>query len=144
MHMKSVKAVLDRLASVLGTTSGNQLAEALGVSPQAVSSWKSRESVPYAQCVEVAEQRGISLDWLLTGIGSKSRDMATPNLAMEESAASYGTNPKERAILELFRELDEGGQREIQSAAEEKKRLKTLEQRVQELETVVADIKRLA
>jgi len=144
MHMKSVKAVLDRLASVLGTTSGNQLAEALGVSPQAVSSWKSRESVPYAQCVEVAEQHGISLDWLLTGVGSMSRDMATPNLVREESVAPYGMDPKERAILELFRELDEGDQREIQSAAEEKKRLSSLEQRLAELEAVVADIKRLA
>ncbi|AVJ97299.1 hypothetical protein PALA47_04518 [Pseudomonas aeruginosa] len=53
-------------------------------------------------------------------------------------------NPREQALLALWRELDEGEQREIQLAAEEKKRLKILEQRLAELEAVVADAKRLA
>lgn len=53
-------------------------------------------------------------------------------------------SPREQALLALWRELDEDAKREIQSAAEEKKRLKSLEQRLQELEAVVADIKRLA
>ncbi len=60
-----------------------------------------------------------------------------------------GTNigtesPREQALLALWRELDEDAQREIQRAAEEKKRLNTLEQRVSELEAVVAAGKRLA
>lgn len=59
-------------------------------------------------------------------------------------AGGEPANPRERAILELYRALDDDAQREIHSAAEEKKRLKVLEQRVQELESVVADIKRLA
>lgn len=54
------------------------------------------------------------------------------------------TDPRELALLALWRELDEGEQREIQLAAEEKKRLKILEQRLAELEAVVADAKRLA
>lgn len=53
-------------------------------------------------------------------------------------------NPREQALLALWRELDEGEQREIQLAAEEKKRLKILEQRLAELEAIVADAKRLA
>ncbi len=60
------------------------------------------------------------------------------------STGGEPVNPREQAILELYRALDEDAQREIQNAAEEKKRLKTLEQRLQELEAVVADIKRLA
>lgn len=53
-------------------------------------------------------------------------------------------SPREQALLALWRELDEDAQREIQRAAEEKKRLNTLEQRVSELEAVVAAGKRLA
>ncbi|KHL68892.1 hypothetical protein SAMN02927929_02247 [Pseudomonas flexibilis] len=64
--------------------------------------------------------------------------------AQATAASSEPANPREQAILELYRALDEDAQREIQSAAEEKKRLKALEQRLQELEAVVADIKRLA
>lgn len=58
--------------------------------------------------------------------------------------SSPAHNPREEAILALFRSLTEAEQREIQDAAEEKKRLTVLEQRVQTLEAVVADIKRPA
>lgn len=135
MQRTDVTSVLERLAQTLGSRTGSQLAEALGVSPQTISSWKSRESVPYAQCVSIASEWGISLDWLLTGEGQMRRG---------EGQVPSPENPREKALLALWRELDEHAQREIQGAAEEKKRLKMLEQRVQELEAVVADIKRLA
>jgi len=61
-----------------------------------------------------------------------------------EGQVPSAENPREQALLALWRERDEHAQREIHGAAEEKKRLKTLEQRLQELEAVVADIKRLA
>lgn len=138
MQILSVASVLERLALVLGTKTGNQLAEALGVSPQTISSWKSRESVPYAQCVDVAREKGVSLDWLLTGEGPMLRS------EVGRAAPANAESPREQALLALWRELDEDAQRDIQSAAEEKKRLKDLEQRLQELEAVVAVIKRLA
>lgn len=138
MQILSVASVLERLALVLGTKTGNQLAEALGVSPQTISSWKSRESVPYAQCVDVASEKGVSLDWLLTGEGPMRRGEVGP------TAPANAESPREQALLALWRELDEDAQREIQLAAEEKKRLKTLEQRLQELEAVVAAGKKLA
>ncbi|MDH1341530.1 helix-turn-helix domain-containing protein [Ectopseudomonas oleovorans] len=138
MQNLSVVSVLERLALVLETKTGNQLAERLGVSPQTISSWKSRESVPYAQCVDVAGEKGVSLDWLLTGEGPMHRGEAGQ---VERGAAE---SPREQALLALWRELDEDAQREIQRAAEEKKRLNTLEQRVSELEAVVAAGKRLA
>jgi transcriptional regulator with XRE-family HTH domain len=138
MHRKAVKAVLERLSVVLGAKTSQSLAEQLGVSPQTVSSWKGRESVPYAQCVEVAERYAVSLDWLLTGEGPMRRGEEG------QAALSLAESPREQAMLALWRELDEDAQREIQRAAEEKKRLITIEQRLAELEAVVADGKRLA
>lgn len=144
MHKKSVLAVLERLSAVLDAKSGSQLADALEVSPQAISSWKSRESVPYAKCVEVAEARGLSLDWLLTGEGSMRRDEISPAAPAREEPAAYGISQREQAMLELFRSLDEDGQREIQGAAAEKKRLSDLEQRIEELAAAVAKLGRTA
>lgn len=108
------------------------------ISRSTVGSWIARESVPYAICVGVAREYSISLDWLLTGEGPMRRG--------EEGTAaqSPAESPREQALLALWRELDEDAQREIQRAAEEKKRLTTLEQRVSELEAVVAAGKRLA
>ena len=62
-------AVLSRLKQLTGTSTDVQLARALGVSPQTLSSWKVRASVPYALCVELARQNACSLDWLLLGEG---------------------------------------------------------------------------
>ena len=53
-------------------------------------------------------------------------------------------NQQEEAILELFRSLGEAGKREIQSAAEEKKRLMDVEQRLKDLTEALADTKRPA
>lgn len=140
MQKKDVRSVLDRLHQIFGVKNDSQLCSALGVNRSTVGSWISRESVPYAICVDIAAERGISLDWLLTGEGPMQRGQS----AQATAASSEPANPREQTILELYRALDEDAQREIQSAAEEKKRLKALEQRLQELEAVVADIKRLA
>lgn len=141
MRKESVRSVLDRLHKVLGVKNDSQLCEALEVSRSTVGSWIARESVPYAICVDVAAGRGISLDWLLTGEGSMLRG-STAGTAEEKGG--YLSNPREQALLTLWRELDEDAQREIQHAAQEKKRLSTLESRLSELEAVVADIKGLA
>jgi len=54
------------------------------------------------------------------------------------------SNSQEEAMLELFRSLNDAGKREIQSAAEEKKRLMDVEQRLKELTEALADSKRPA
>lgn len=143
MHRKAVKAVLDRLSLVLGAKTSQSLAEKLGVSPQTVSSWKARESVPYAQCVDMAERHNVSLDWLLTGEGPMRRDEAGAK-ALHEVPAGFAADLREQALLTLWRELDEDAQREIQHAAQEKKRLSTLEAQLQELTAAVAALSRSA
>ncbi|MBO7962636.1 helix-turn-helix domain-containing protein [Pseudomonas aeruginosa] len=114
------------------------MSELLQIKRSTLGNWRSRDSVPYTICVSAAEERGVRLDWLLTGEGPMWRG------ADPQKAEATPTDPREQALLALWRELDEGEQREIQLAAEEKKRLKILEQRLAELEAVVADAKRLA
>lgn len=141
MNKKTAGEVLNRLHQVLGVKNDSQLSEAIDINRATVGNWRSRDSVPYSLCVEIAEQRGVRLDWLLTGEGSMLRGA---DVGASEEQGGYLSNPREQALLTLWRELDEEAQREIQRAAQEKKRLSELESRLSELEAVVADIKGLA
>lgn len=138
MQKKSLDAVLDRLMTVFTVDSDSELARKLGVNRQTLGSWRSRQSIPYALCVNVSEAEGVSLDWLLTGEGAMLRGVS---VASEEPPV---TSPQEDAILALFRCLEEADRREIQSAAEEKKRIRDIEQRLKDLTEALADTKRPA
>ncbi|WP_349618355.1 helix-turn-helix domain-containing protein [Azotobacter salinestris] len=142
MRKKSATAVLARLKVLTGCTTDTALASALGISPQTLSSWKSRDTIPYALCVEVADARGVSLDWLLVGEGPMTRGEGEAPAAARESAADYDISPGERALLELFRSLDEDDCQELQHVASQKRRLTLIEQRLEELAAVVATLKR--
>lgn len=138
MQKKSLDAVLERLMTVFSVDSDSELARKLDVNRQTLGSWRSRQSIPYALCVNVSEAEGVSLDWLLTGEGAKLRAGSVI------PAVSPGTSPQEDAILALFRSLEESDRREIQSAAEEKKRIRDIEQRLKDLTEALADAKRPA
>lgn len=138
MNKTSLDAVLDRLMKVFSVDNDSELARKLHVNRQTLGSWRSRQSIPYALCVNVSDTVGISLDWLLAGEGPMLRN------APETNPTPALTDPREEAMLELFRSLGEAGKREIQSAAEEKKRLMDIEQRLKDLTEALADTKRPA
>ncbi|WP_085600760.1 MULTISPECIES: helix-turn-helix domain-containing protein [unclassified Pseudomonas] len=138
MHKNSLDAVLERLMTVFSVGSDSELARKLGVNRQTLGSWRSRQTIPYALCVKVSEAEGVSLDWLLAGEGVMLRG----NSAQGVEPATI--NPEEEAILALYRSLEVDARREIQSAAEEKKRIRDIEQRLKELTEALEAAKRPA
>jgi hypothetical protein len=125
MSKVKIEDVLGRIKQIVGESSDSGLARALDTTPQTISSWKARDSIPYAKCIELAEKERVSLDWLLTGEG-----------AMYKAAAANqqpSLSPRDQGLLDLFHALDEDAQREIQSAAQEKKRVRDMETQLQEL-----------
>lgn len=58
----------------LGARSDTEASRACGVSKTTWSNWRTRNSVPYTTCVQLAEERGISLDWLLLGEGEMTKE----------------------------------------------------------------------
>jgi len=57
------------MREALGVRTDAELARALGLRESAPGNWRARDSVPYRQCVEIATDRGVQLDWLVLGRG---------------------------------------------------------------------------
>ena len=61
--------VIDRLQHVLGVATDTAVGAHFGHATSTVSGWRSRHKVPYEECVNLAIRKGVSLDWLLLGLG---------------------------------------------------------------------------
>lgn len=136
MRSKKSQAVLARLKQITGTKSDASLSSALQVSPQTLSSWKGRDSTPYSICVEIAQSRGISLDWLLLGEGPILRHSSTANAI----GHNQETVTRENTILEMWRLLSEEDRCAIQNALEEKRRLREMELKLSEMASILSTL----
>ncbi len=72
--LRSAASVIQRMKDTLRVQSDRELAKYLGVSPRAVSAWRTRDAVPYKECVEVAVKTVTALDWLLLGSNISSEE----------------------------------------------------------------------
>lgn len=118
--------MLARLKQITHSKTDNSLSIALGISPQTLSSWKIRERIPYAICIDIADQHGISLDWLLVGDGPQFRPP-------HNVCASCANTPWEAELLNQIRTLPEVDQHAIAVAVQEKRRVLELERRLEAL-----------
>ncbi|MFD1384305.1 S24 family peptidase [Rhodanobacter aciditrophus] len=84
--------VIERLRQVHNAESNTQLCEALGVSASGVKNWKNRNVIPYKEVCTTALEKGVSLEWLLTGkgemmeSGSTAKHYSVPQYAIQASA----------------------------------------------------------
>ncbi len=127
MSTREAEVVIARLKEVFSVASDSALCEQIGVSPQTLSSWKARNKIPYANCVEISKQKGVSLDWLLTGRGNKLLTAVT------EVGNDDGFSRADIALMELLNQLDPEVRRDLLRGAEEKQRMRELEKKVAEL-----------
>jgi hypothetical protein len=135
LRSKKSQAVLARLKLITGTSTDTALSSALQISPQTLSSWKGRDSTPYAICINIAQTRGISLDWLLLGEGPMLRGVATNTTDITQEGTT-----RENTILALWRLLNEDDRSAIQHALEEKRRLRDLELKLAEMASTLSTL----
>lgn len=126
MSTPSLSAILHRMKDLTGARTDAELSKALGISPQTLSSWKIRESIPYALCMELAQEQGVSLDWLLLGDGQQNRT-STASLP-SELPSTWETD-----LLEQLRALSALDLQAIRATIEDKLRISQLERRLEEL-----------
>lgn len=131
-----VKTVLARMKTIYGIEKDAELARALDISPQTLSSWRQRSAIPYSLCVECAKTRGASLDWLLYGEGQMMRDRKSANKsAIESDDTVVQHDDVKNKILSVLEGLTPEDLEDILSEAAHRKRLRTLEQRFETLQS---------
>lgn len=65
--MRTANEILDEIKRQKGITSDAELARLFGVKPPTVTTWRTRNSVPYDAIVALCEREGLDLSWILTG-----------------------------------------------------------------------------
>lgn len=65
--MRTVNEILDKLKEIKNFKNDAELARALGVQPNTVSTWRSRGAMSYDSIIQFCEQEGIDLQLVLTG-----------------------------------------------------------------------------
>lgn len=124
---KSIE-ILGRLKKITHVKTDSGLSEVLGVSPQTLSSWKGRGRIPYSICMEVAQDRGVSLDWLFGGQGPMLLQAPQPLVESVGRLTEY-----EKKLVLMFRVLNRSDQRAVYKVIEEKQQLQRLNEKVKEL-----------
>jgi len=69
MLMPPIRTIVDRLKKVLGVSRDDEVAKALGMSPQSLNGYKDRKKIPYDKILEFCMRENVSLDHVLLGKG---------------------------------------------------------------------------
>ena len=64
-----IRTIVDRLKKVLGVSRDDEVAKALGMSPQSLNGYKDRRKIPFVQIVEFCMKENVSLDHVILGKG---------------------------------------------------------------------------
>lgn len=84
-------AIISRMRQVVAAKNDAGLAAALKLTGSAPSNWRQRNAPPFAICAQMAVNYGVSLDWLIFGIGRMARSAGAAIAA--DTAAAEGKSP---------------------------------------------------
>ncbi|EFE8107818.1 phage repressor protein [Escherichia coli] len=73
---KGGRAAIERMVEAYGYTTRQALCDHLGVSKSTLATRYMRDSFPSEWVIQCALETGVSLDWLVTGVGSAHNDLA--------------------------------------------------------------------
>lgn len=77
---------VERLMKAFGTTQDKELAARLSIAPSTISNWRARRNIPVKRCIEFSRRFGISMDWLMFGVGEATRAAAAQRYGVDEQA----------------------------------------------------------
>ncbi len=76
----SLHDILLRAREVADATSDNALSKAMGVGRSSISTWRKADTLPFEALFSLASSKGISMDWLLTGMGERCVSSAVQSI----------------------------------------------------------------
>jgi len=109
--------IFTRLKKVLNIRNDADLARLLSVTPNKLSVWKLRNTVPYEVLILFCREKGLPLEWVLTG-ESESEQVGR--------AAPDPYDPIGDKILQMLKDMPDEKRRDVLKYAEEKKLLADL------------------
>jgi hypothetical protein len=80
--------IMERLRIATKSKSNAALARTLNIAPSTVGTWTSRETIPYEHCVQVSNETGYTLDWIVSGKGKQEPVQIPYNINAEEIKSS--------------------------------------------------------
>lgn len=131
----SVKEVLDRMKSVYHVKRDAELARAMDISPQTLSSWRQRDAIPYALCVECARSRKVSLDWLLYGDSTDTQPAESPLSAVTYDGQSLDDLRQE--LDQVLQTLKKEDIVDLLNEARHRQKLRLLEKKFETLQSEI-------
>ncbi|MBI5562335.1 MAG: helix-turn-helix domain-containing protein [Deltaproteobacteria bacterium] len=69
--MRTIDEILEAVKQLEGFTKDAKLAELFQVRPNVVSTWRSRNTIPYKELIALCEEKGYNISAILTGEGPK-------------------------------------------------------------------------
>lgn len=123
----SIDNVIERMKQATDSQTDAELARFLGISARSViSSWRSRNKKPYAECERIANLTGVSFEWLITGHSVHNNGQDLPPIVGK--------------ITDMVKDMPEEAQREMLLRVEDK--LKAIE-RQEEIDSLKQEILKL-
>jgi phage repressor protein C with HTH and peptisase S24 domain len=87
--MRSTLEIIDLLKGLYNVKRDAELSRAMNVTNQTLASWKGRDGIPPRELIRVAEEKHVSLDWLVFG---KRKELNTP-VATDGSFEEFSVPP---------------------------------------------------
>ena len=101
-----VAPVVQRLLAAVGASTIAEAARALSVDGETVRVWSKAGRIPDSKLRLIALQTGCRISWLRDGEGPQYD--RNPGLVVSEPVSAYDAlSPRERALLDNYRALDE-------------------------------------
>lgn len=96
----STDETIERMFKLYSVRTMKELGEALSLKRGAVSNWNVRQSIPFEVLLKVAEEKNVSLDWLVYG-KEKQHQLDTSERMLLTAFADLDDSQKMQAVLFL-------------------------------------------
>ena len=108
--MSELDSIIERMKQVTGCQNDTKLAEYLGLkSNSAISTWRARNKIPYAECDRISRSVNVDLGWLITGKQSGESIFPQPLVANIDPVKAGITEQNLTYIPEYDQPLAAGG-----------------------------------
>ena len=103
--MVNIEDILTRLKEHYIISNSSTLVKTISVNKNTISTWQSRNTIPFKILIDISLNEKISLDWLLFGLGKKTQKNSLQNeniVYLTLNIKKYNDEQEIQNIIKLF------------------------------------------